>query len=312
MSWREKKSKQHGTALVTALLIVALASVIATAMLKQQHIDIRRAQNMIKGDQAGLYLRAGENWVRQLLHEDRLKAKSDSLNDNWAKIDSSIVIDQGSIQIKVEDLQGRFNLNNLLDKEGRPSKQDIEYFRRLLAVLALDTELVQPVLDWIDADSNISLPTGAEDQEYLALKQAYRTANAPFVSVSELLLVKGFSRPIYDKLAPYISALPDRVDVNINTVSASLLAAILNTSLIDAEIVIKNRPPQGYLDIAEFRGEQALTGKQVEGVGVSSEFFKTRVIVDIGRYNVSQTSLIARDNKGTSLPRVIQRSRAEL
>jgi len=312
MRWCEKKSKQAGTALVTALLIVALASVIATAMLKQQHIDIRRAENMIKGDQVGLYLRAGENWVRKLLVEDLQKNKFDSLNDNWAKIDSSLEIDKGSILIQVEDQQGRFNLNNLLDKKGRLSKQDIETFRRLLAVLELDTELVQPVLDWIDADINISLPTGAEDQEYLALKPAYRTANAPFVSVSELLLVKGFTRSVYDKLAPYLSALPNRVEINVNTVSATLLAALLKSTLIDADTIIKNRPRLGYQDIAEFRGEQALTGKKVAGVGVSSQFFKTRVIVGLGRYNVSQTSLIVRDNKGTSPPMVIQRSRAEL
>jgi len=304
--------KQSGTALVTALLIVALASVIATAMLKQQHIDIRRAENMIKGDQAVLYLRAGENWVRQLLIEDLEKGEVDSLNDNWTKIDSSIEIGNGAIKIQVEDLQGRFNLNNLLDKEGRPSPVDIEHFRNLLAVLELDTELVQPVLDWMDADINISLPAGAEDQEYLALERPYRTANAAFVSVSELLLVKGFNRTVYDKLRPFISALPNRVDINVNTVSIPLLAAILRTSLIDAETVFRNRPQLGYQDIAEFRGEQALIGKKVNGISVASQFFKTRVIVELGRYNANQTSVIARDNKGISLPRVIQRSRAEL
>ena len=307
-----KKPAQSGTALVTALLIVALASVIATAMLKQQHIEIRRAENMIKGDQAVLYLRAGENWVRQLLLEDSSQGKSDSLNDNWAKIGESIEIENGAIQIQVEDLQGRFNLNNLLDKEGRPSKPDTDNFRNLLAVLELDTELVQPVLDWMDADVNISLPTGAEDQEYLALKQPYRTANAPFVSVTELLLVKGFTRATYDKLKPYISALPNRVNINVNTVSIPLLAALLRTSLIDAERVVSNRPKLGYQDIAEFRGEQALSGKKVEGISVTSQFFKTRVIVELGRYNASQTSVIARDKNGTSLPLVIQRSRAEL
>ncbi len=308
------KSTTHqlGTALVTALLIVALASVIATAMLKQQHIDIRRAENMVKGDQAVLYLRAGENWVKKLLADDLLKNKSDSQNDNWAKIDSSLDIEDGVIQIRVEDLQGRFNLNNLLDAEGRPSRNDIENFRNLLAVLELDTELVQPILDWIDADINISLPTGAEDQEYLALNQPYRTANAAFVSISELLLVKGVTREIYDKLSPYVSALPARVDININTVSPPLLAALLRTTIEEAGIILSNRPKAGYQNIAEFRGVQALSGRKAEGVGVASQFFKTRVIVELGRYNASQTSVIARDNKGKSQPLVIQRSRAEI
>ena len=307
-----KSSLQRGTALVTALLIVALASVIATAMLKQQHIDIRRAENMVKGDQAVLYLQAGENWVRQLLIKDQSANKIDSLNDNWAKIDESLDIEGGSIQIGVEDLQGRFNLNNLLDKEGRPSKPDIAQFRNLLAALELDPELTQPVLDWSDADINVSLPTGAEDQEYLALEQPYRTANAPFVSSSELMLVKGFSREIFDKLAPYITALPARVDINVNTASIPVLAAVLGSSIVAAEEILAGRPEQGYQNIAEFRGEQALTGKAVQGVGVTSQFFMTRVIVELGRYNASQHSVIARDNKEATLPLVIQRSRAKI
>jgi len=307
-----KNRHQSGSALVTAILIVALASLIAVSIVKQQHIDIRRAENMINGDQAILYLRAGENWVKQLLEDDRLKNKNDSLNDNWAKIDSSLDIDKGKILIQVEDLQARFNLNNLLDDEGRPSKVDIEHFRNLLAVLELDAELVQPVLDWMDADINISLPSGAEDQEYLALNLPYRTANAPFVSISELLLVKGMTMVAYDKLSPYISALPERVDINVNTLSIPLLAAILRTTLVDADAIFKSRPELGYQDIAEFRGEQALLGKKVEGIGIDSQYFKIRVIVELGRYNANQTSVIARDNKGTSPARVIQRSRAEL
>jgi len=305
-------SHQTGTALVTALLIVALASVIATAMLKQQHVDVRRAENMVKGDQAVLYLRAGENWVRQLLIKDSLKGKTDTLNDNWAKIDEALDIDGGLLKVTVEDLQGRFNLNNLLDKEGRPSKPDLAKFRNLLALLELDPELAQPIVDWIDADINISLPTGAEDQEYLALEQPYRAANAPFVSSSELMLVKGINRAAFDKLAPYVTALPERVDINVNTSHIPVLAAVLDTSLAEAEELVNNRPQQGYQDITEFRGEQALTGKKVEGISVGSQFFMARVIVGLGRYNATQDSVIARDNKEGSLPVVIQRSRARL
>jgi len=312
MSSLDKLNKQTGTALVTALLIVALATVIATAMLKQQHIDIRRAENMLQGDQATLYLKAGENWVKQILFKDRLEGKVDSLNDKWARIGESIDIDKGSIKIVVEDLQGRFNLNNLLDKEGLPSEADVRQFRNLLVVLELDAELAQPVIDWMDADINVSLPTGAEDQEYLALETPYRSANAAFVSTSELMLVKGFSSKDFIKLAPHISALPERVDININTATIPVLAAALEISLIEAEDIFNNRPEQGYQDIATFRGEQALAGKTVNGIGVESHFFMTRVIVELGRYNASQHSVIARDNSGEELPLVIQRSRADI
>jgi len=308
----KKPQLQTGTALVTALLIVALASVIATAMLKQQHIDIRRANNMVKGDQAVLYLRVGENWVRKLLAEDRISSKIDSLTEHWAKTDNKLDVDGGTIHFEVEDLQGRLNLNNLLDQEGRPSKPDLDQFRNLLVALELDPELAQPMLDWIDADINVSLPTGAEDQEYLVLEQPYRTANAPFVSSSELMLIKGFSREIFDKLSPYITALPKRVEINVNTASIPVLAAVLGVGLAEAGTIFGARPKQGYQDITEFRGQQALTGKTVVGVNVNSEFFVARVIVGLGRYNASQHSIIARDNKEASPPVIIQRSRAKI
>ena len=311
-NYNKKLQFQTGTALVTALLIVALASVIATAMLKQQHIDIRRANNMVKGDQAVLYLRVGENWVRKLLAEDSISSKIDSLTEDWAKENNKLDVDGGTIQFDVEDLQGRLNLNNLLDQEGRPSKPDLGQFRNLLVALELDPELTQPIVDWIDTDINVSLPTGAEDQEYLALDQPYRTANAPFVSSSELMLIKGFSREIFDKLAPYITALPKRVEVNVNTASIPVFAAVIGVDLVEAESIYSARPEKGYQDITEFRGQQALTGKTVVGVNVKSEFFMARVIVGLGRYNVSQHSVIARDNKEASPPVIIQRSRAKI
>jgi len=49
------------------------------------------------------------------------------------------------------------------------------------------------VVDWIDTDVDALIPDGAEDDYYTGLDTAYRAANAPFASVSELQLVKGFS-----------------------------------------------------------------------------------------------------------------------
>ena len=106
--------------------------------------------------------------------------------------------------------------------------------------------------------------------------------------------------------------MPSRIDINVNTASIPVLAAVLGISLAEAEEILGGRPEQGYQDIAEFRGEQALAGKKVQGVGVTSQFFMARVIVELGRYNASQHSVIARDNKEAALPLVIQRSRAKI
>jgi len=303
------KRSEAGTALVTAMLIVALASIAATSMLKQQHIDIRRAENMVRGDQLSLYIQAGENWARSVLIRDKFENDYDSLAEDWAKLDEPLSLNDGRIQVKVEDLQGRFNLNNLLDDEGRLSKPDLQRFRNLLAVLELDVELATAIIDWIDADVNPGLPGGAEDQDYLKLEQPYRTANAPFVSSSELLLVRGIKREDFDKLEPFVTALPERGDVNVNTTTPTVLAAMIEGMTLDeATAMLDGRPDKGYEDVAKFRGEQALNGREVLGVGVSSRFFLVQVNVEQGRYNAARQGILAR-GEGDELGGFVQRSR---
>ncbi len=59
----------------------------------------------------------------------------------------------------------------------------------------MTTELAACALDWRDADDTPS-DAGAESDYYKALDEPYRAKNAPFETVEELLLVKGFTREI--------------------------------------------------------------------------------------------------------------------
>lgn len=305
--------RQQGTALVTALLIVALASTAATAMLKQQHVSVRRAGNIINAEQASLYVQSGEAWVAQLLIRDQASNQTDSFADDWARLLEPFPIEDGAMQARVEDLQGRFNLNNLLTVEGTPSASDRENFQRLLGLLELDPDLLQPISDWIDPDINASFPGGAEDNEYLGLDRPYRTSNLLFVSTSELLLIKGVTPEIYAQLAPFVTALPERTTVNINTASAHILAAsIAGLSLAEAESIVSARPPQGYADIKTFLAEPLLNGRKAEGLAVSSAYFNVGIDVQLGRHRARMQSIIARTQNVAGRIQVIRRSRAEL
>ncbi len=313
---RMSHTGMRGTALVTALLVVALASTAAAAMLKQQHLDIRRASNVFNADQASLYAQSAEAWVTQVLIRDKQENKSDSLTDTWATLREPLDIEDGKVQLQVEDLQGRFNLNNLLNKEGKPSKVDRERFQRLLTLLELDTDLVFPILDWIDSDVNASFPGGAEDNDYLRQKPAYRTANVLFVSSSELLQVKGIGSEEYERLKPYVTALPRQVEVNVNTASAVILAATIEgMDLVEAETLVQARTEKGYEDVSVFRSEQALNGRKVEGISVSSNYFSVKVDVLLDRHQSRLSSILVRDsenNNSGGRVRVLRRSRVEL
>jgi len=306
-------AKQKGTALVLAILIMILCSIAATALVKDNLLTIRLLQNVKTGDQATLYTQAGEAYVAQLLVRDKEKNKTDSLQDDWAKLAAPFDIEGGEIQIVVEDLQGRFNLNNLVDEEGKASKDDIKRFRRLLVALELDAELAEPVLDWIDADINSTLPTGAEDDVYSVNEEPYRTANAEFISTSELLKVKGVTSEIYEKLAPHISALPGHVTVNVNTATAPVYAAVIEgLSLSEATAIVEQRGDSVYTSEAEFRGAQALEGRKTEDVGVDSDYFRVEVNVQLSRYRARSQSVLKRAGAEGGLLKVIRHSRAEL
>lgn len=309
--------RMNGTALVTALLVVALASAAAAAMLKQQHLDIRRAGNVFNADQASLYAQSAEAWVIQVLLRDKQENKNDSLTDSWATLQEPIDIEDGKMLVQVEDLQARFNLNNLLNKEGKPSEAEVQRFQRLLSLLELDTDLVFPILDWIDSDINASFPGGAEDNEYLRNEPAHRTANAPFVSSSELLQVKGIGSAEYERLKPYVTALPGQVKININTAPAVILAAsVEGMDLAEAQALVQARPENGYEDVSVFRSDQALNGHKVEGISISSNYFAIKVDVSLDRYQSGLSTIVTRDgenaNSGSGTVRVLRRSRVEL
>lgn len=309
--------RMNGTALVTALLVVALASTAAAAMLKQQHLDIRRASNVFNADQAGLYAQSAEAWVMQVLLRDKQENKNDSQADSWATLQEPIDIEDGKILVQVEDLQSRFNLNNLLNEEGKPDEAERKRFQRLLSLLELDTDLIFPVIDWIDSDINTSFPGGAEDNEYLRQEPARRTANAAFVSSSELLQVKGFDSDKYERLKPYVTALPGQVAININTASAVILAAsIEGMDVTEAETLVQARPEKGYEDVTVFRSEQALNGHKVEGISVSSDYFSIKVDVSLDRHQSGISTIVFRDSgstdKNSGTVRVLRRSRVEL
>jgi hypothetical protein len=127
-------SRQRGVALITALLVVSLVTVIAVAMATRQHIDVRLTGNLVHGEQAYAYALAAESWARVILRRDDIQSDHDSLDEDWATALPPIAVEGGQVSGKIEDLQGRFNINNLVMPDGKVSEADVAYFRRLLEI----------------------------------------------------------------------------------------------------------------------------------------------------------------------------------
>src|ERR1700751_3623177 len=128
---------------------------------------------------------------------------------------------------QLEDLQGRFNLNNLVKQDGTPDPVAVTAFQQLLGAVGLEPKWAGYMVDWIDRDIVPSVPAGAEDSVYLGQSPPYRTPNRYITSASELLALPGFGRDRYLKLAPYVTALPYGSPLNICTAPGLVLDAYL-------------------------------------------------------------------------------------
>ncbi len=313
------KHKQQGVALITALLVAALVTVVAVAMASRQQLDIRRTGNMLEADQAYMYALAAEFWVTQMLKEDKQKTKIDTLTEDWAMKLPPIPIDGGVITGSVEDLQGRFNLNNLIGGTGgnannnnnnndnnndKPNQLQIKAFQSLLQQVSFAEEKVQlspfvanRVADWIDTNLN-ALADGAEDLLYLGLDVPYRTANRLMASPSELAAVAGLSLRDVSALLPLVTALPVSTAINVNTAPEMVLLSLHEdiTPRIATELAAM-RVNTAFETADEFvnklKGDYNITLDK-KRVSVSSEYFLVSSEAVIGRTTLRMYSLLER------------------
>lgn len=293
---------QHGVALIIALLVVSFATLLAVAMTTRLQLDIARTANIIQGDQAYLYTLAGESWAKRILFRDGKNTTIDSLNEVWATSLLPLPLPGGVIQVQLEDLQSRFNLNNLVNND-QPNWPAITVFQRLLMVLDLPPELAAVVVDWIDSNNEPQLPNGAEENTYLAKTPAYRTANRPLQSPSELRLLAGFDTDSYQQLLPYVTTLPTPTLININTASLPILRAVVtDLSEVNAQAIIAIRQNQPFNSLPDFLAHEALAGLKVEtnNLAVSSQYFLFTASVQVGRGKAQLSSILHR------LPHTVQ------
>lgn len=300
--------RQRGVALVTALLVVAIATVAAIAMASRQQLDIRRTGSLLHGEQAWAYVLGAENWATVVLRRDREDSQIDTLEEDWSTQPPVSFVEGGSIIGRLIDLQGRFNVNNLVSGGGA-SVENIDYYKRLLRLLDLDEGLADALVDWIDDDINVRFPDGAEDENYLLLETPYRVANRPLADISELRLVKGYTTEVVAKLQPYLVALPEPTPINVNTADALLLAALdAKLGVSDGEALVEGRGEDGYDTVESFKDEPAMNAIQVVDalLDVKTRWFLMVSQADIGQGRARLASLIQRTDNEL---RVVRRQR---
>jgi general secretion pathway protein K len=304
------RSAQRGVALITAILIVAIVATVAMFVGLHQQIWLRQTQNLMDRAQATAIHQGSLSWASQILAKDAKDSKTDDLTEDWAKPLPPLPVEGGVVVAGLSDAQARFNLNNLVQKNGNPDKNHGAVFRRLLELQDLNPGLTEAVIDWLDGDARTS-PNGAEDIDYLNNDPPYRAANQALVSVEELRLIKGFSIETIDKLAPYVVALPATTAINVNTASSVVLAALVpNLPLTDAERIVSERDKKPFNQPADF--EKLLPAGQTptQGTyGVQSAHFFANLNIQIGRLTHRTEALLQRPTGGQAVHTLWQRPR---
>ena len=305
------RQRQRGVVLVTVILIIAMVTVAAVALAARQQVDIRRSANVLNRDQAYAFALGAESWARLILTRDLAKGAADDLEEDWATLLPPIGVEGGTLSATLEDLQGRFNVNNLA-QQGNAGTLALQQFQRLLGALELDEGLAYAVRDWLDDDGELYIPGGAEDSDYLTLTPPYRTANAMMRSTSELLAVRGMSAAAYQKLAPHISALPEATPVNVNTATPLVLSAMIkDLPLGAAEAVVEARSQKAFANLEAFLQDKTMAGikigeDEVQALAVSSHYFLLHGQADFGRGHIRLYSMLSRQQPG--MVQVVMRS----
>lgn len=297
--------RQRGVAVITALLLTTLAITIVASLFWQQQVQVRSIENQRLQLQKQWILRGALDWAGLILREDAKYSAIDTLDEPWSVPLSETRLDQyvengradtdaadASLAGSIVDAQSRYNLNNLC-VSGTINAAEVAVFERLLGNLGLEPSLAQATASMMAA-AQLKPEPGAPGNSNP------RPMN--FEHINDLLAVPGFSPEAVNKLKDFIIFLPGAAPVNVNTASAEVLAARIDTlSLADATALVASRKTASFQNIGQLA--QRLPGRNLstQGLDVKTSFFLVNGRVRMSRAGLEVQALIQRNGARTNL-----------
>jgi general secretion pathway protein K len=319
------RRQQQGVALIIALILVALATILATKLSFDGWLERRRTLGVLAAEQAVHFGLGAEALAADVLGQAP-NTQQVTLNQPWAQPTQPLPLTPpddpegepiGSLQGALEDMQGRFNLNNLahpaptgpgaatnptIGAAGAQFDQlTFEQFQRLLVSVGLEPKWAGIARDWITATDIPSSPDGAKDSIYTSQNPPYRTGMYPMMSASELMNLPGFGADRYRKIAPYVTALPGFTLINVCTAPALVLESVaknLNGEWSrSADLLVSERKAGCFPTLAAFttivNGADPTAKATVSTyVADKSSFFRLTTRVTLGTTEFTLYSLL--------------------
>ncbi|PKA69793.1 MULTISPECIES: general secretion pathway protein GspK [Pseudomonas] len=277
------KSRQQGVALITVLLVMSLALLLVGSLLRSHRLAVQSSAQQLHQLQLRQLGLSGETLARQYLQNPQWRAsKTIQLGQEWGQRRSAFDIDGGRVHIHIEDLAGRFNINQLL-KAGQVDQITLGRWSRLLQAL------------------NLNAPD----------LSALRPPDGPGLlsDVSGLRLLPGVDAHWLARIKPWIAVLPKEATLNVNTASATVLATLEGMTIDSAQALVAQRPDEGYSSVQSFTQAPAIEGLGVlsHGLGLNSRWFRVTVDAELGQRRLRLISQFERDLSNGRL-RLQQRS----
>ncbi len=336
--------REHGVALIIALVLVALAAILATKLTFDGWIERRRTISIMATEQAFHFGMGAEALAADVLTQSMQgvqvgqngqaapsngttttqtgSSSQVTLAQAWAQPTQPMPITPednpegepiGVLQGALEDMQGRFNLNNLahvvMGQNGQVTQDPVplQQFQRLLVAVGLEAKWAGIARDWIDADDQPGEPDGAEDSVYTSQTPPYRTGNWPMMSPSELMNMPGFGADRYRKIAPYVTALPTATaKINICTAPAPVLQSFAENLGTDytPELLASERKSGCFPDKATFANVigPTLAASLGSWYTDTSMYFRLTTRVTLGTSEFTLYSLLYRTAGGKITP----------
>ncbi|MFM6985727.1 MAG: type II secretion system minor pseudopilin GspK [Hydrogenophaga sp.] len=313
-----RRCRSGGAALLLAMLTVALVSTMATAALWQQWraVEVEKAER--QRAQAGWILVGALDWARLILREDergnRLNGNADHLGEPWAlpleeaRLSSFLAADRDNnadavlpafLSGRIIDQQSRLNFLSLVRPSDAGAQTDVQISKPDRAALARLYDV-------------LNLPSAELDEAAQKLLQAQRrvsdgtpSSGAPLVPVRFAQLAwLGISENSLLALEPFVTVLPERTPVNLNTARAEVLVASLpGLGLADAQKLVLARDREPWRDLGDVaRLQPALANQlQAERHALRSRFFEVRGQLRLETLVIEERSLVVRNDLQVSV-----------
>jgi general secretion pathway protein K len=288
------------------MLLVALVATFAAGALWQQWRTLEVESAERQRSQARWLLTGALDWARVILREDAragdASAPTDHLAEPWAvplqearlstflaalpdatgaaslnPVENNALSQQVLLSGRISDMQARLNVTNLLNGE-QLDTTTVLMFERLFSALGLPASQLQGLT-----------------QGLLAAQRQGSTAPLMPQRVSQLTWL-GLPADTVQALAPYITVLPVRTPINLNTASASvLLASVPGLSLSDAQRLVQQRERQHWASLDAFQKALGRAVSLDSNYSVNTRYFEVLGQLRMPHTTLQERSLVQRD-----------------